>query len=108
MRIRPALLAASAVVLLAVLLGGWLLMRPVDPAGGTVPAPITVPGRPSGTVSPTPPPTGTPPDPVPVPGDVVPPPPVPDDDGPDDDGPDDDGPDDDGPDDDGPDDDDGG
>ena len=98
MRTRPALLAASAVVLLAVLLGGWLLMRPVDPAGGTVPAPITVPGRSPATVPPSPLPT-TPapdpapvPDPVPVPGDVVPPPPVPDDD---DDGPDDDGPDDD-------------
>jgi hypothetical protein len=96
-RTRPALLAASAVALLAVLLGGWLLMRPVDPAGGTVPAPITVPGRPSATVPPSPPATGSAtdpapvPEPVPVPGDVVPPPPVPDDDdGPDDDGPDDD------------------
>ena len=106
-RTRPAVLAASAVVLLAVLLGGWLLVRPVDPAGGTVPAPITVPGRPSVTVPPAPLPSETPPDPLPVPGDVVPPPPVPDDDDPDD-GPDDDGPDDDGPDDDGPDDDDGG
>ncbi len=93
MRTRPALLAASAVVLLAVLFGGWVLMRPVDPAGGTLPAPITVPGGPPATVPPTPLPTGTPPAPDPVPGDVVPPPPVPDDD---DDGPDDnDGPDDD-------------
>jgi hypothetical protein len=91
-RNRLALLAASVVAVLAVLVGGWLLMRPVDPAGGTVPAPITVPGRPSATVPPSPLPTEPAPDPAPVPGDVVPPPPVPDDD---DDGPDDDGPDDD-------------
>ncbi|SDE40540.1 hypothetical protein SAMN05660485_00847 [Blastococcus fimeti] len=93
MRTRPALVAASAVVLLAVLVGGWLLLRPVDPAGGAVPAPITVPERspelspapPGPTVAPVPPGTG--------PTDVVPPPPIDDDDEPDD-GPD-DGPDDD-------------
>jgi hypothetical protein len=95
-RIRPALLAASAVVLLAVPLGGWLLLRPVDPAGGTLPAPITVPQGTTPPAAPTQPPSGPPQPPVtlvPVPTDVVPPPPVPDnDDDDDDDGPDDDDP----------------
>ncbi len=99
MRIRPALLATSAIALLVLVIGGWLLLRPVDPAGGAVPAPITVPERaPIGPVQPTPAPPADPAPETAVPTDVVPPPPVPDDD---DDGPDDDGPDDDGPDDDG-------
>ncbi len=89
MRIRLALVAASAVVLLAVLVGGWLLVRPVDPAGGAVPAPITVPER-SPELSPPPPgPSATPLPPSSGPTDVVPPPPIDDDDD-GDDGPDDD------------------
>ncbi|WP_040339195.1 hypothetical protein [Candidatus Blastococcus massiliensis] len=87
MRSRAALVAASVVVLLAVLAGAWLLLRPVDPAGTAVPAPITVPERspfPSAPGAPAPEPTTGP-----APTDVVPPPPLPDDDD-DDDDPDDD------------------
>ncbi|WP_137159742.1 hypothetical protein [Blastococcus sp. CCUG 61487] len=89
MRARLLLLIAVAVGVLAVVAATWLLLRPVDPAGRGVPAPITVPERTSapsapGTVDPLPPP--------PVPTDVVPPPPLDDDD---DDDPDDDDPDDD-------------
>lgn len=80
--VRPVLIAASVLVLLAALVGGWLLLRPVDPAGSAVPAPITVPERSA--------PGTTPPEPTPdpAPTDVVPPPPIDDDD--DDDEPDDD------------------
>lgn len=88
MRIRPALLVASGVVLLAVLAGGWLLLRPVDPAGGSVPAPITVPEPAPVSSQPPPAPTTEPTLPAPGPSDVVPPPPIDDDD--EDDEPDDD------------------
>lgn len=84
-RPRPTLLAAVAAGLLLAAVGLWLLLRPVDPAGGAVPAPITVPE--STRTAPVPAPTTTPPAPS-GPTDVVPPPPVDDDD--DDDGPDDD------------------
>jgi hypothetical protein len=84
-RIRPALIAATAVALLAVLVGGWLLLRPADPAGSPVPAPITVPARTADPPVPLPPaPSAEPPGPT---ADVVPPPPIDDED---DDGPDDD------------------
>ena len=85
-RTRPALLGVLAIALVLAALGLWLLLRPVDPAGGPVPAPITVPERAPATSSPPALPSGEAP--VPVPTDVVPPPPVDDDD--DDDDPDDD------------------
>src|SRR5687768_13078779 len=78
-RTRPALLGILAVALVLAALGLWLLLRPVDPAGTSVPAPITVEERFPVTPAPTAPaPTAEPP--AAVPTDVVPPPPVDDDD----------------------------